>query len=346
MKDKKELAANLLIGILVLAIIVVVGLTVVIWQKSNVLSQEVSTQQTADTTPENNTGMVEKWQEGDVSYNGKTYRYNASIKTYLFMGIDKDGVVTTAEDGISGGQSDVLFLFVQNDKTKELAIIAIHRNTMTRLDIYDEAGNYVGQTNGQICLQHAYGDGKRQSCQRSVDAISYLFYNLPIHGYFALNMGGIPVLNEAVGGVEVKVLHDLKSDARNVSLTAGETVLLNGDEAYVYLRSRNVDEFDSATRRLERQQQYLTALASKVEAIASQGESGLLKIYDAVEDYSVSNIDFADLAEDAAEYGQDGIKMYSLPGETIMGEKFEEYHLDKDAFYEMVIEVFYEEVTE
>lgn len=262
------------------------------------------------------------------------------------MGIDKDGVVTTAEDGISGGQSDVLFLFVENDKAKELSIIAIHRNTMTRLDIYDEAGNYVGQANGQICLQHAYGDGKRQSCQRSVEAVSYLFYNLPIHGYFALNMGGISALNETVGGVEVEVLHDLKSETRNVSLTAGETVLLNNDEAYVYLRSRDVDEFDSATRRLERQLQYLAALTSKVEKVAAQGEKQLLKIYEAVENYSVSNIDFADLVGDAADYEQENIKMYSLPGETQMGETLEEYHLDKDAFYDLVIEVFYEEVTE
>lgn len=346
MKDKKELATNMLIGILVLAIVAVVGFTLVILQKNSVLLQETATEQPADKSQEADTGMVEKWQEGDVSYNGKTYRYNASIKTYLFMGIDKDEQVTTAKDGISGGQSDVLFLFVNNDKTKQLSIIAIHRNTMTRLDIYDEAGNYVGQTQGQICLQHAYGDGKRQSCLRSVDAISYLFYNLPIDGYFALNMGGIPALNEAVGGVEVEVLHDLKSEARNVSLTAGETVLLSDDEAYVYLRSRDVDEFDSASRRLERQQQYLSALAKKVEAVAVQGESQILKIYDAIEDYSVSNIDFAELAEDAAEYKQDGITMYSLPGETVMGEEFEEYHLDKDAFYDLVIEVFYEEVTE
>lgn len=346
MKDKKELATNMLIGILVLAIVAVVGFTLVILQKNSVLLQETATEQPADKSQEADTGMVEKWQEGDVSYSGKTYRYNPYIKTYLFMGIDKDEQVTTAKDGISGGQSDVLFLFVNNDKTKQLSIIAIHRNTMTCLDIYDEAGNYVGQTQGQICLQHAYGDGKRQSCLRSVDAISYLFYNLPIDGYFALNMGGIPALNEAVGGVEVEVLHDLKSEARNVSLTAGETVLLSDDEAYVYLRSRDVDEFDSASRRLERQQQYLSALAKKVEAVAVQGESQILKIYDAIEDYSVSNIDFAELAEDAAEYKQDGITMYSLPGETVMGEEFEEYHLDKDAFYDLVIEVFYEEVTE
>ena len=346
MKDKKELATNMLIGILVLAIVAVVGFTIVILQKNSALLQETATEQNSDKLQTTDTGMVEKWQEGDVSYNGKTYRYNTSIKTYLFMGIDKDGVVTTAEDGISGGQSDVLFLFVENDKTKELSIIAIHRNTMARLDIYDEAGNYVGQAKGQICLQHAYGDGKRQSCQRSVEAISYLFYNLPIDGYFALNMGGVPALNDAVGGVEVEVLHDLKSETKNVSLTAGETVLLSDDEAYVYLRSRDVDEFDSATRRLERQQQYLSALASKVEAVAAQGESQLLKIYDAVEDYSVSNIDFAELAEDVAGYEQGSIKMYSLPGETQMGEKFEEYHLDKDAFYDLVIEVFYEEVTE
>ena len=342
MKDKKQIVINIFIGVLLVAILVVAFVAFQTWKDRNELSIEQNTELTSDA----DTGVVEKWQEGDVSYNGKTYRYNSSIKTYLFMGIDKDGVVTTAEDGISGGQSDVLFLFVENDKAKELSIIAIHRNTMTRLDIYDEAGNYVGQAKGQICLQHAYGDGKRQSCLRSVDAISYLFYNLPIDGYFALNMGGISALNEAVGGVEVEVLHDLKSETRNVSLTAGETVLLNNDEAYVYLRSRDVDEFDSATRRLERQLQYLAALTSKVEKVAAQGEKQLLKIYEAVENYSVSNIDFADLVGDAADYEQENIKMYSLPGETQMGETLEEYHLDKDAFYDLVIEVFYEEVTE
>jgi hypothetical protein len=47
---------------------------------------------------------VEKWQEGAVRYNDKVYRYNTAIKTYLFMGIDVDGKVQKAADGISGGR--------------------------------------------------------------------------------------------------------------------------------------------------------------------------------------------------------------------------------------------------
>ena len=45
MKDKKELATNMLIGILVLAIVAVVGFTLVILQKNSVLLQETATEQ-------------------------------------------------------------------------------------------------------------------------------------------------------------------------------------------------------------------------------------------------------------------------------------------------------------
>lgn len=288
------------------------------------------------------TAGEEKWQEGVVSYNGSQYRYNTAIKTYLFLGVDKPGPVKPAEDGISGGQSDAMFLLVRDDAAKKLSIIAIHRNTMTAVDVYDSEGNFVRQEEHQICLQHGYGDGMRTSCLRSVDAVSRLFYNLPVNGYLSLRMDGVPALNDAVGGVTVEVLEDLKDESRGVDLKKGETVTLTGDEAYVYLRARDTDEFDSASGRLLRQQQYLTAFLTQAKSTAS--EAVVKALDEEISDYMVTNIDFVELVTETQGYTYDASGMYRVPGEVSMGPVYEEYHVDDTALYEMILDIFYESV--
>lgn len=287
---------------------------------------------------------TDKWQEGIVSYHGKKYQYNTSIKNYLFLGIDEDGPVKKAADGISGGQSDAMFLLVADDKKKELSIIAINRNTMTDVKVYDENGEYVNTAKLQICLQHGYGDGMRVSCLRSVDAVSELFYNLPIAGYLSMNMDALPIVNDAVGGVEVEVRDNLENESRGVSLKQGDVVTLTGDEAYVYLRSRDIEVFNSAEERLNRQVQYMTALFGKIKDIAEDQPSVFKTVSSAIEDYTVSSIDFVKLAEVSVQYEFDDSHVYKVPGETVMGEQFEEYQVDDEALYEMILDIFYEPV--
>lgn len=334
---------NVIVIIFAVLLVVVLAVVIVLAVKKN--RADIPAASIDETIAEEST-EIEKWQEGTVSYNGKRYRYNTALKTYLFMGIDKAGTVEEAEDGISGGQSDAMFLLVEDAKTQKLSIIAINRNTMAMVDVYDEAGNYVGQRKLQICLQHGYGDGMRTSCLRTVDAVSRLFYQLPISGYLSLQMEAVPVLNDAVGGVTVEVMDDIENEALGVSLKKGETITLNGNEAYVYLRSRDLDEFASASRRLERQQQYLIGFLSQAKGTALTGERTVMQIYDAISDYMVTNIDFVDLVTEAKDYTFDDSCMYSVPGELLMGVQFEEYYVDDDALYEMIIDIFYEPVEE
>lgn len=133
----------------------------------------------------------EGWQDGWIRYNGQIYAYNEDIMTFLVMGVDNDDVVKKAKDGLSGGQADAMFLAVMNPHDKSVSIIAVNRNAMALVDVYDEDGVYMGQYTKQITLQHGYGDGMELSCERSVAAVSRLFYNLPISGYAAINMGAI-----------------------------------------------------------------------------------------------------------------------------------------------------------
>lgn len=288
---------------------------------------------------------VEKWQEGVVHYNGKQYLYNSGIKTYLIMGIDKTGKVEKAKDGISGGQSDALFLLVEDTTKDTLSVVAINRNTMTMVDVYDREGNSLGKEKLQICLQYGYGDGMRTSCLRSVETVSNLFYQLPISGYMALYMDAIPLFNDAVGGITLQVMDDLENPNLGVSLKKGETITLTGPEAYTYVRYRDINEFDSASGRLERQQQYIMALISQMSAGIKNDKVSVTGIQKLIEDYMVSNIDFLRLVENMEDYNLQDVKMYSLKGETYMLGEHEAFYVDDTALYEMILEVFYEEVT-
>ena len=288
---------------------------------------------------------ADKWSEGIVTYNNQKYRYNNSIRTYLFMGIDKDEPVHKAEDSISGGQADALFLIVVDKAHSKLSLISIHRNLMTSVKMYNREGEYVGDAELQICLQHGYGDGERLSCQRTADCVSNLFYGIPINGYVSLNMGGIGLLNDALGGVELTVMQDLNVPSRNVQLSEGETKVLNGDEAYVYVRSRDTTQFDSASDRLDRQEQYLNKMIPTMLKKMRRASSAA-SIYGASEDYIYSNIDYNRLADEISDITYDpseGIR--EVPGEVVMGEQLEEFYADDDGLYQLILDVFYDKVS-
>ena len=297
-------------------------------------------------TQSESTADVEKWQEGVITHDGKNYTYNKDIRVYLLMGIDSDGPAEATTNHIEGGQSDAMFLLVTDAKEKSISVVSINRNTMTCIEQCYETGASAGYKTEQICVQHGYGDGMHLSCTKAVDAVSYLFYNLPINGYMSVRMGALPIMNDAVGGVEVTVLNDLKSESKNVDLKKGETVTLKGNEAYVYLRSRDINEFDSATDRLRRQEQFIAAYVEKLKAMAGSDTQAVMDIYESIDKYIVSSIDFAGLLDEIKDYTYTSDNLYTVPGDTVMGEVYEEYHVDEEAFYDMMLEVFYVEVTD
>lgn len=226
------------------------------------------------------------WQEGDIRYDGKIYRYNEDILTFLLLGVDKMEEVKIAEDGVEGGQSDAIFLAVLNPHSKEVSVIAINRDTMAEIEVYSKQGTYIGTSTAQITLQHGYGDGAALSCERSVNAVSKLFYDLPIHGYCAINMGAIPLLNDAVGGVEVTALEDVIK----TNIKEGDTILLKGMDAYSYLHNGDTNSFNSAGRRLDRQKQYITKYIATAKQQFKEDITLPVKLYSTLSKYMVTDV--------------------------------------------------------
>lgn len=289
---------------------------------------------------------AEDWQEGWVKYQGQVYAYNEDILTFLFMGIDKrDGTVREVAEGTNGGQADALFLLVLDPRRKKASVIGINRNTMTEIDIYNEEGAYVDTVLAQIAVQHGFGNGVEESCGYQKEAVSRLFYRLPIHGYAAVNMSAIPELNDIIGGVDVTVLEDMTSEVP--AFKEGAEIHLEGQDALSYVRYRDRDVFGSADQRLARQRQYLTEFIKTARTAAGKDISAVVRLYQAAAPMMTTDITLDEavyLASQALDYSLGSEDFHMLAGETVMGEQFEEYHIDETALYELILEIFYEPV--
>lgn len=286
------------------------------------------------------------WQDGFIKYQGKVYQYNEDLMTFLVMGIDKGTEAIEGYEDEGYGQADALFLAVLNPEDKSIRIIGINRNSMTDIDIYDENGSYVGTTTAQIAVQHGFGDGRETSCEYQLKAVQNLFYNIPIHEYAAINVSAIPAINDAVGGVDVTVLQDLT--LKDPRLVKDSSVHLMGASAYWYVKYRDTSVFGSADMRLARQKQYLTNFVDQAKQAVKNDISIVLNLYQAVMSQVVTDIsidEIAYLASILPDYHFDSDSIYTMEGETVMGEQFEEFYPDEKALYELILDVFYEEVA-
>lgn len=279
----------------------------------------------------------------DIMYKGKKYIYNKDILTLLILGIDKDSKAVKAKDGISGGQSDGIYLVVMNPDTHKIDLITVHRDTIAKLWIYDKEGNFVQTGRAQICLQHGFGDGMELSNERAKNAISTLFYGLPIHSVTSVNMGAIPELNDAIGGVSIQAL---ESFSRNgYTFEQGKTYTLKGMSAYAYVRFRDTTQHYTASKRLERQKQYLSEAMNQGITAIKDDPGIVVDIYNIIKDYVVTDLSVDEmlyLATEASGYTLG--KIYTPTGTVDTSRKYERYYLDTAAFEELIVNIFYEEV--
>lgn len=283
--------------------------------------------------------MKDNW----ITHKGKIYEYNDEILTFYVMGIDKKSV--DDDSAITMGQSDANFLITLNPKTKEMNVIAINRDTMIDLVVYDYGGSYVETRRGQLALQHAYGRNDVESAEHQMNAISQLFYGIPINGYVSLKLESIPVINDSVGGVTVTCNEDLTE--KNSQLYEGATVNLVGNMAYDFVQERT-KTYEGARRRLDRQKIYIKSFVETAKTKIKGGNLTLIyDLYNALSSYMCTNLTVdqaAYLASIAKDYKFDMNNIRSLEGETVQGERYEEFNVDDEYLQDLIVEIFYSEV--
>lgn len=277
-----------------------------------------------------------------IIYNGEKYKYNENITTILFMGIDKRGFDENNELIGANGDADALILMAYDTKTGKSNLISISRETMAYMNVYSSDGAFVGTKKQQLCLAFAYGDGKETSCENQVDAVQKLFYNVPINSYIALDLDGIAYMNDAVGGVTVEALETFKN------FTEGEVVTLYGDNAETYVRYRDITQVDSNNNRMKRQKQYLNAFFNQLVTQTKSNVTTVVDLYNAASPYVVTNVGVGKvvyLANSVLQGSFSDFDMQNVPGTVTMGEKYAEFNIDEDAFFELFLEIYYDKVS-
>ena len=286
------------------------------------------------------------WERGRIVYKGNEYQYKSNIKTYLLMGIDSMDEVSHRDGATNGGQSDAIFLLIVDDEKKNWSLMSINRNTMTDVDIYDENGNCMGQTQAQICVQHGFGDGMEQSCERAEKKVSQLLFNLPIDGYFSVNMGALPEINDAMSGVTVDAMDTIDMPDIDVHIDAGENITLMGMQAWGYLVWRDESQVDSATRRLERQRQYIQAAYDKICSEEVDKLDLLTNVLIVIKNYTVIDMNVPQVGYHIISYNKNLDQIYNLPGNETVGDRFVEYYMDDDAAKDLLVSLYYDELEE
>ena len=281
---------------------------------------------------------------GAVLWNGKEYEYNDHLSNYLVLGIDTREKTETSVGQADAGQADAIYL-VSRDRVKNtVTVISVPRDTMTEIETFTPGGESLGKSTDHISLSYAYGDGGHESCRLAREAVSNLFYGLPIQGYCAVNMDGISALVQSVGTVTVTVPND-SLEAEYPEFTAGSQVTLNEENTEIFVRYRDTDERQSALARMERQEEFIRALGAAVKALAAQDSGFAGKLYETMRPYmvtSMGNDEFVSLMQSAAEGGAS--EGWTVPGQPVDGQYYDEYHVDDEALYEKIIETFYTEI--
>lgn len=286
-------------------------------------------------------------EEGQIVVDGQVYEYNDEIITFLCMGIDSHSGISEIKTPGNAGQADALILVVIVPEKEEIQIINVNRDSMTDIEIYDTAGVYLGKERGQITLQYAYGDGRERSCELMEQAVSELFYGIPIHGYVALDILAIADLNDAVGGVEVTVDEDVA--VYMPQWKVWEKVTLQGEEALYYVRHRAAESGELGTnlRRIDRQKEFMIAFVQALKKQTKENISFPLSLYREIEKHiitSVSTDEILYLANMALSFDISLGSMRGMNGDVVMGDENEEFHVNDEELKQLVIEVFYRKV--
>ena len=195
----------------------------------------------------------------------------AGITNIALFGVD----ARDYDGGTFAGRSDAIMVMSIDNVHHKVKLTSIMR------DVRVYMGDGSPYDSGYDKLNHAYMYGGPEQAIRAINQN----FGLDIQDYVTVNFSAMAKIVDAFGGVNIDLTEDEISEinknmyalaaespesmAGDVStyapLSAGEGVLLNGDEAVAYGRIRAIDNDNG---RVERQQEVLSALLSKASSIS------------------------------------------------------------------------------
>lgn len=295
------------------------------------------------TSPEPVYGSLEGRYESDITLdlNGRTLHYREwEITNYLLIGVDKEDV-TQATGHQNGGQADFLVVLSIDRISRTVTPVMLDRDTMTEMQIYGVFGHPAGIKVMQLCLAQAYSGVNIPGSINTVQTVEKLLRGIKIDHYVVLDITAIPLVNDAIGGVEVTLMDDFTSI--DPAMTKGATLRLMGKQAEFFVRGRMTVADGTNASRMARQQQYLSGFLTQFRQ-AVQGNQGKLKeVLSILDGHMTSDASGDTLLHDINAYDSYEWKpLVTLKGEHAIDEYgFAEFWIDEDARDQLVTEIWF-----
>lgn len=288
-----------------------------------------------------------RYEDKQLTINGHTYRQRTNLTTILFMGIDQSDDAASVPaylKYLSGGQADFLRLMVIDPLEKTIAQIEIDRDTMTPITVLGTVGAKLGYRTMQICLSHSFGDGQEESCGYTVEAVANLLYNVPVKYYAAMNLDGISVINDMLGGVTVTLEDDFS--LIDPAMTKGTTLTLVGDQAETFVRGRRSVGVGTNEARMVRQQQYISQMLELLNDRVHSSSEFIGSLFDELSPYLCTNMNRAQMINEAwtaKDYTR--IPVTSIQGVHQVGtDGYMQFLPDEASLEQVLLDVFYKKL--
>ena len=199
-----------IIGILLLIIILMIVITVFIYGKTllNKINYENVTRE-------------------QIQINEGVEEYLAEYRNIAILGLD------ARDDTFSNSRSDCIIIVSINNKTKDIKLVSVYRDTYLQIDGY-----------GLDKITHAYAYNKAPLAINSINKN----LDLDITEYVTINFESVTSIIDAIGGVQITVTN---AEATQIpGLTTGGTYNLTGAQALAYGRIRKIDNDYARTERM------------------------------------------------------------------------------------------------
>lgn len=274
-----------------------------------------------------------------ITRSGVDYFPRQDITVLLFMGIDDYGPVKSSGLHVNTGRADAIMLIIIDQKDESYTVLGLNRDTMVKMPVLGIGGKVAGSYYGQIALSHSYGEGLEDSCENTKKTVSDFLYGIMIDHYVALNMEGIAIINDAVGGVEVNVEEDFSNVDSSIKM--GKMVL-NGDQALSYVHERMKIDDQLNISRMGRHEKYMNGLMAALDVKMEENDSFVIELYDQVSDYVVTDCSINTISGLVQRCSDYELKGFETPeGDNIRGEEYYEFYVDEENLDELILKLFY-----
>ena len=276
-----------------------------------------------------------------IQHDGRTWEHKEyQFTTILFIGVDQPEL--TGASLRAGGQADFLILMAIDRVDHQVHILQIDRDAVVPVQVYGAFGNPAGVREMQICLSYAFGTTTEKACLNTVRAVETLLGGIPIDHYVALDMEGMALLNDALGGVTVTLTEDFSMF--DPVMIKGATITLRGKQAEYFLRGRMSVGDGTNAARMSRQAVFMEAAATLATSRMATDPGYLVTVVNALEGHLVSSCDMAWLINQAY-----AVRLYprtknvGLQGEHLVGaDGFVEIHPDTNGLMTYITSTFCE----